>query len=118
MVAVKQGGNNLIGRHVVSTQALGVGMNDDRALIAPKRRRRRDPRQTGEHRANMVERLVLDLANRLGLAAEDEVTDRHAAGIETHDKRRHGPRRHERARAVDVVHCLGHRLGHVGARVE
>ena len=39
-----------------------------------------------------------------------------AAGVEARDERRHGARRHEGARAVDVADRLRHRLAHVGAR--
>ena len=49
---------------------------------------------------------------------ENQVANRHAPGVETHDERRHRPRRHEGARAVDVGDRLGHRLGHVGAGME
>src|SRR5205807_7979057 len=99
-----QSSNHLIRRHVVSTQALGVGMNDDRALVAAKGRRRRYARQTGEHGTDVVQGLVLDLTDGLGLAAEDEVTDGHTPRVEAHDKRRHRARGHERTRAVDVVY--------------
>ena len=51
-------------------------------------------------------------------AREDQLRDRHAAGVEAHDERRHGARRHERARAVDVADHFGHRLAHVGVRME
>ena len=37
------------------------------------------------------------------LAGEHQVADRHAAGVEAHDERRHGAGRHEGARAVDVA---------------
>ena len=51
-------------------------------------------------------------------AAEDQLADGHAAGVEARDERRHGAGRHEGARAVDVADGLGHRLRHVGAFVE
>ena len=76
------------------------------------------PGQAREHRPDLEQRLVLDLADRLGLAREHEVADRDAAGVEPGDERRDGARRHERARAGDVADRLGHRLGHVGAGME
>ena len=39
---------------------------------------------------------LLDLVDGLGLALQDDVADRHAAGVEAHDERGHGARRHER----------------------
>ena len=55
---------------------------------------------------------------RVGGAAEDELSDGDAAGVEARDERRHGAGRHEGAGAVDVADGLGHRLAHVGALVE
>src|SRR5438094_537141 len=81
---------------------LGVGPNDDGALVAAERRRRRDPGQSREHGPDYEQGLVLDLADA-SLALEDQVADRHAAGVEAHDERRHGVGRHERARPVDVA---------------
>ena len=102
---------------MVRLKALRVGLDDDGALVAAERRRRRDTGQSGEHGPDNEQGLVLDLADG-PLALEDEVADRHAAGVEAHDERRDRVRRHERAGAVDVTDRLGHRVGHVGAGVE
>ena len=76
------------------------------------------PGKRREHRPHAEQRQVLNLGDRSRLAGQHEVADRHAAGVEPHDERRHGARRHEGPRAVDVVDRLGHRLGHVGAGME
>ena len=86
--------------------------------LPPNGRRGRDAGQAGEHRPDLEQRLVLDLADGPGLAPQHEVADRDAADVEPHDERRDGPRRHEGAGAGDVADRLGHRLGHVGAGVE
>ncbi len=51
-------------------------------------------------------------------AAEDQLADRHAAGVEASDEGRHGARRHERARAIHIADRLRHGLAHVGAGME
>src|SRR5207249_12035254 len=56
-------------------------------LVAAEGRWRRYARQGGEHGPNLEQRLVLDFADA-PLALEDQVADRHAAGIEAHDERR------------------------------
>ena len=117
-VAVGERRDQLVGRDRVGPEPIGIGPDDHGALIAAEGRRRRDPGQAGEHRADLEERLVLDLADRLGLAREDEIAHGHAAGVEPGDEGRDGARRHERAGAGDVADRLGHRLGHVGAGVE
>jgi hypothetical protein len=117
-VAVGQCSDQLIGRERVGPQPLGIGPDHHGALVAAEGRRRRDPRQAGEHRADLEQRLVLDLADRPGLAREHEIAHGHAAGVEPGDEGRDGARRHEGARAGDVADGLGHRLGHVGAGVE
>ena len=110
--------NDLVGRHLVRPEPVGVDADRHRTLVAAERRRGRDARQAGEHRPDLEQRLVLDLADRLGFAPEHEVADRDAADVEAHDERRDGPRRHECAGPGDVADRLGHRLRHVGARVE
>src|SRR5207247_5484750 len=79
-----------------------------------------DAGETGEHGADPEKGRVLDLADSdvRVVGGKNQVADRHAAGVEAHDEGRHRPRRHERARAVDVVDRLGHGVGHVGAGVE
>src|SRR6266487_1820416 len=49
---------------------------------------------------------------------KDELCDRHAAGVEPHDERRNGARRHEGARPIDVADDFAHRLAHVRVRVK
>ena len=51
-------------------------------------------------------------------AAEDELADGDAAGVEAGDEGRDGAGRHEGAGAGDVGHGLRHRLAHVRALVE
>ncbi len=51
-------------------------------------------------------------------AAEDQLADGDAAGVEARDERRHRARRHEGAGAVHVADGFGHRLAHVGALVK
>ena len=72
-------------------------------------------RQRRKHRPHVEQRLILNLGNRAGLAAEDEISDRNAPRIEPHDDRWHGAGRHHRSRAVHVIDRLGHRLSHVRA---
>ena len=110
--------DHLVGRHLVRPEAIRVDADHDRALVAAERGRGRHARQAGEHRPDLEERLVLNLADTLGLAPEHEVADRDAADVEPHDERRDRPRGHEGARAGHVAHGLGHRLRHVGAGVE
>jgi hypothetical protein len=117
-IAVGQRRDDLIGRHLIGAEAVGIDADDHGPLVAAERRRGRHPRQTGEHRPDLEQRLVLDLADRLGLAGEDQVADRHATGVEPGDERRDGARRHERPRPVDVADGLGHRLCHVRVGVE
>ena len=110
--------DNLIGRHAVSPQPVRVGADHDRPLISAERGRGRNARQSGKHRPHFEERLVLNFGNRLGVARQHQIPDRHASRVEPHDERRDGTRRHERPRAVDVTDRLGHRLRHIRARVE
>ena len=55
---------------------------------------------------------------RAGCAAEDQLADGDAAGVEARDERRHGAGRHEGAGAIHVADRLRHRLAHVGALVK
>src|SRR5262249_36928511 len=118
LVAAGNGGDHLVGRQVVLLELLGVGAEDDGALVAAERRRARDAGQAGGRGPDSIEREVLNLADALGPALEDEIANGNAPGVKAHDERRHGPRRHERAGAVDVADRFGHGLGHVGARME
>ena len=117
-VGAGQGGGDLLGRDARASQAVGVEVDEDGAGAAAEGRGRRDAGQGGEERADSVQRGVLQLRDGTRLAREDELTDRHAAGVEAHDERRHGARRHHGARAVHVADRLAHRLGHVGPGVE
>ena len=117
-VAGTQRPHHLVRRHVVGTQLVGIEANDDGALAPAEGRRRRDAWQGREQRAHLEERRVLKLGDCFRLAGEDEVADRHAAGVEPHHERRHGSRGHEGAGAVDVGDRLGHGLRHVGAGME
>src|SRR5215471_19506990 len=96
-VAGRQRPDHLIRRHVVGSQLAGIQANEDRALAGAKGWRRRHPRQGRKQWAYPEERRVLELGHRFGLAGEDEVADRHAAGVEPHHKRRHSPRGHKGA---------------------
>ena len=96
----------------------GFEPDDDGPLVAAEGRRRGDARQRGEQRAHAVERDVLHLAGLRRRAREHQLPDRHAAGVEAHDERRHGAGRHESAGAVDVADHLRHGLAHVGAGME
>ena len=90
----------------------------DGALIPSERRRRGNPGQSREQRAHAVDRIILHLALRVRGAAEDQQAHGHAARVEPRDERRHGPRRHESARAVHVANRFRHRLTHVGVLME
>ena len=105
-------------RHVVGSQLAGIQANEDRALARAEGRRRRHPRQGRKQWAYPEERRVLELGHRFGLAGEDEVADRHAAGVEPHHKRRHSPRGHKGAGAVDIRDRLRRGLRHVRAGME
>ena len=93
-------------------------MDDDGALVAAERRRRRHAGQADQRRPHADVGRLLDLVDRLGLALQHEVADRHAAGVEADHERGDGAGRHERARAVHLGDHLGHRLHHVGAGME
>ncbi len=115
------GGNrfdDLFGRHSVLAEALGVGANDHRALVAPKRRRRADSGQRREHRPHAEERQILNLSDAARVTGKDKLSDRHAARVKTHDEGRHGARRHECARPLDISDGLRERLAHVRAGME
>ena len=58
------GGDDLIRRHVVGAQPVGLQVDDDAAGAAAEGRRRRHARQRGEERAHAVQRQVLHLAHR------------------------------------------------------
>ena len=57
--------DDLVGREAVGPQPVGVDADDDGPLAAAERRRGRDAGQAGEHRPDLEQRLVLDLADRL-----------------------------------------------------
>ena len=113
---VRHRANHFVGRHAVRAQPIRIDADHDRALAAAERRRRGEARQRRELRADAIEREILNLAEAAALAREDQIADRHRAGVEAHDERPDRARRHERARAVDVADRLRQRLGHVGAR--
>jgi len=113
-----EGLDDLVGRHLVGAELVGVDADDDGALAAAEGRRCRDAGERGEHRPDLEEGLVLNLADALRLAGKNEVADGDAPRVKPGDERRDGPRRHERPRPRDVTDGLGHRLGHVRARVE
>jgi len=117
LVSLGDRGDHLVGRQAVGPEALRVSPDDDGALVAPERRRRRDAGQRGEHRPDDEQGLVLDLADG-PLALEDQVAHGNTAGVEAHDKGRNRVGRHERARPVDVADGLGHRAGHIRAGME
>jgi hypothetical protein len=66
----------------------------------------------------LIQRDVLQFALRAVVAAENELSDCNASGIEARYKRRNGTGRHERARAIDIADRLAHRRGHIGAGME
>ena len=118
-VAGGQRADDLVGRHAVR-RAAGRDRRG-RRWCAGCRRTAAGPRRPGSvanigRTLNSARSWISPTAARL--AREHEVADRHAAGVEPHDERRDGARRHEGPRAVDVADRLGHRLGHVGAGVE
>ena len=110
--------HHLVARQVECAQAIGIDTDDDRALACAERGRRRDAGQRRKDRPNPVERQVLNLADAARVAGEDQLSDRHGAGIEPDDERRHRSRRHEGAGAIDVRHRLRQRLVHVRTRLE
>ena len=99
-------------------QLVGIERDDDGALVAAEGRRRGDAGKRGEQRADAVDGEILQFALGASGAAEDQLADGDAAGVEARDERRHGARRHEGAGAVDVADRLRHGLAHVGALVE
>src|SRR5438046_7862346 len=52
------------------------------------------------------------------LARENEIAHWHAAGVKTHDKRRHCARRHEGTSTIHVSNRLRRGLRHVRTRME
>ena len=117
-VGACEGGGDFLGRHAGAAQAVRDEVDQDAAGAAAEGRRSRDAGQGGEERADGVEGGVLQLGDGARLAGEDELADRHAAGVETHHERRHGAGRHHGARAVHVTDGLAHGLRHVRAGVE
>src|SRR5258707_355099 len=79
------------GRGVGRGEAGGVRVGGGRPDVAGEGGRRRDARQAGEHRADLVQRHVLELADGVRLALEDEVADGQAARVEPDDVRRQRP---------------------------
>ena len=108
--------DDLLRRQVVVEQLLGIDIDDDRPHV---RAERRDRHRAGDvflhQRPDHVLRQVSHFSQRGHLALEDEVADRHAAGIHAHDHRRQGSLGHPRHRPVGHRDDLGHRLAHVGA---
>ena len=113
-----ESGGDFLGRDAGATKAIRDEVDEDAARAAAEGRRSRDARQGGEERTHGVERGVLQLGNGAGLAREDELTDRHATGVETHDERRYGAGRHHGASTVHVADGLAHGLRHVRPGVE
>src|SRR5271157_6294517 len=80
--------HDVLGREVVGAEPVGVDVDDDRPDVAAERRRRRDPRQPGEHRPYPEQSQVLELADRAPLTLEDQVAHRQAARVEPDQERR------------------------------
>ena len=97
-----QRANDLLSRHPIGAQPIRIHAHDDRSLVAAERRRRGHAGQRREHRTDAIQGEVLDLAERARLTRKDEIAHGHAAGVETHDERRHRAGRHERTGAVHV----------------
>ena len=117
-VRAGQGGGYFLGRDAGAPEAVGDEVDEDAAGAAAEGRGRGDSGQGGEERTDGVERGVLQLGDGAGLAREDELADRHAAGVETHHERRHGAGWHHGAGAVHVADGLTHGLRHVRTRME
>ena len=112
------GGDGFVGRDAVLLELVGIERDDDGALVAAERGRRGNAGQSGEQRTHAVEREILHFALGSGGAAEDQLADGDAAGVEARDERRHGSRGHEGAGAVHVADGFRHRLAQVGALVK
>ena len=109
------GGDRFVRRDLILLQLVGIERDDDGPLVSSERRRRGNARQRRKQRPHAVQREILQFALRVRRAGEDQLADRHAARVETRDKRRDGSRRHEGAGAVHIADRLRHRLAHVGA---
>ena len=96
----------------------GFRLTTMRARAAAERRRRRDAGQRREQRAHQFNAASCISPTVLRFAGKHEVANRHAAGVEPHDERRHRSGRHERARAIHIRNGFGHRLRHVRARMK
>ena len=111
-------GGDFLRRDAGAAEPVGVEVDEDGTGAAAEGRGSGDAGQGGEERADGVQRGVLQLRDGTGLAREHELADRHAAGVEPHDERRHGTGRHHGARTVHVTDGLAHGLRHVRPRVE
>ena len=110
--------NDFVWRHVIGAQAVRFQIDDDAAGAPAERRRGRNPRQGREQWPDKVQGRILHFAHRARFAGEDQVADRDAAGIKTHDERRDRAGRHESAGTIDVGHRFGHRSGHLRSRMK
>ena len=111
-------GGDFFGRYTGAAQAVRVEVDEDGARTAAEGRGSGDAGQGGEERTDGVQRGVLQLRDGTGLAREDELADRHAAGVETHDERGYGAGRHHGAGTVHVTDGLAHGLRHVRPGME
>src|SRR5579883_1115265 len=111
-------GDGFLRRDLVLLEPVRIESDDDGALRAAEGRRRGDPGQGREHGPHPVEGEVLHLRLAVRRAAEHELPDGHAAGIEACNERRHRAGRHEASGAVDVADGFGHRLAHIRAFME
>ena len=117
-VGAGEGGGDFFRGDAGAAQAIRVQVDEDGAGAAAEGRGSRDAGQGGEERTDGVQRGVLQLGDGTRLAREDELADRYAAGVETHDERGHGAGRHHGARTVHVTDGLAHGLRHVRPGVE
>ncbi len=105
--------NHFFGRQAIGSYAIRVYADHDAALVAAKRRRRGDSRQSRENRPHSIQGDILHLAGRAVRTRENKLGHRHAASVIAHDEWRNRARRHEGARAIHVAHHFRHGLAHV-----
>ncbi len=117
-VRLGDGLSHLVGRDVVEAELVGLEVDEDGAQRSAERRRRGDPGERREHRPHAVQGRVLKLAQGAGRAREREIADRDVSGVEAQDEGRHGPRRHERFGAIDVIDRFRQGRRHVRTGME
>ena len=102
----------------VLAQLVRIERDHDGALIPSERRRGRDSRKRGKHRAHPIQCEILNFGLRAIRANKGELTYRNAAGIKARDERRDCSRGHKGPGPVYVADGLRHGIGHVGVRLK